>query len=56
MIRRFMQLDIVSPEKSIFSGEVDSIQLIKKFGEVAVNQLIKKAELIEYKGKIRVLE
>ena len=36
--------------------EVDSIQLIEKFGEEKVNELIEKGELIEDKGKIRLLE
>lgn len=36
--------------------EVNSIELIEKFGEDKVNELLKKADLIEFKGKIKVLE
>lgn len=36
--------------------EVDSVGLIEKFGEDKVNELLKKADLIEFKGKIRLLE
>ncbi|MBU0628727.1 MAG: hypothetical protein KKC75_06040 [Nanoarchaeota archaeon] len=35
--------------------EVDSIELIKKFSEEAVDDLISRGELIEYRGKIRIL-
>ena len=34
---------------------VDSTELIEKFGEEVVNELIEKAELIEEQGKIRLL-
>lgn len=36
-------------------GEVDSLELIDKFGEEAVNQLIEQGQLIEEKGKVRQL-
>lgn len=36
--------------------DVDSIILINKFGEEAVDSLIRNAEVIEFKGKIKVLE
>ena len=36
-------------------GEVASLELIKKFGEQAVDDLLSRGELIEEKGKIRVL-
>ncbi len=36
--------------------EVDSIDLIEKFGEDKINHLIDKGDLIEEKGKIRILE
>jgi len=36
--------------------EVDSLELIKKFGEEAVDDLLSRGELIEREGKIRVLE
>jgi predicted nucleic acid-binding Zn finger protein len=35
--------------------EVDSVELIEKFGEEKVNGLIERGELIEEKGKIRIL-
>lgn len=34
----------------------DSIELIEKFGEEIVNELIEKGELIESKGKIKILK
>lgn len=36
-------------------GEVDSLALIDQFGEEAVNQLIEQGELIEERGKIRLV-
>lgn len=36
--------------------EVDSLKLIEKFSEPIVNELIQKGDLIEEKGKIKVLE
>ncbi len=36
-------------------GEVDSLELIKKFGEQAVDDLLSRGELIEQEGKIRIL-
>lgn len=36
-------------------GEVDSLELIKKFGEDAVDDLLSRGELIEKEGKIRIL-
>ena len=36
-------------------GEVDSIKLIEKFGEDEVNHLIQLGEIIESKGKIKIL-
>ena len=38
------------------NGEVDSLMLIKKFGEEAVEELIKIGELIEEKGTVKILE
>ncbi len=35
--------------------EVDSLELIKKYGEEAVDDLISRGELIEKEGKIKVL-
>jgi len=35
---------------------VDSLELIKRFGEAAVDDLISRGELIEEGGKIRVLK
>jgi predicted nucleic acid-binding Zn finger protein len=37
-------------------GEVDSVDIIEKFGEEKVNTLIERGELVERAGKIRVLE
>lgn len=37
-------------------GQVESLELIKKFGEEAVDDLIRRGELVEKKGNIRVLE
>jgi len=37
-------------------GEVDSIELVKKFGEEAIDDLLSRGELIEKEGKVRVLE
>ncbi len=34
---------------------VDSIELIERFGETAVNELLREGQLIEEKGKIRLL-
>ncbi len=36
--------------------EVDSLELIKKFGEEAVDDLLSRGELIEREGKVRVLD
>jgi len=36
--------------------EVDSLELIKKFNEEAVDDLLSRGELIEKEGRIRVLE
>ena len=36
-------------------GEVDALELIQKFGEEKVNTLLKRGELIEKAGKIRIL-
>ncbi len=36
-------------------GEVDSLILIDQFGEETVNQLIEQGDLIEEKGKIRLV-
>ena len=36
-------------------GEVESLELIKKFGEEAVDDLLSRGELIEKEGRIRVL-
>lgn len=36
--------------------EVDSLELIKKFGEDAVDDLLSRGELIEKEGRIRVLD
>lgn len=35
--------------------EVDSLELIKKFGEEAIDDLLSRGELIEEEGKIRIL-
>lgn len=35
---------------------VDSIELIEKFGEEKINELIEKGELIEDKGRIKILD
>ncbi len=54
-------------EKTIKSGkqvleyvkknkEVDAVELIKKFGEKVIEQLKKQGELVEKKGKIKLLE
>jgi predicted nucleic acid-binding Zn finger protein len=37
-------------------GEADSIDLIKRFGEAAVDGMIKSGELIEKNGKITILK
>ncbi len=37
-------------------GQVESLELIKKFGEEAVDDLIRRGELAEKEGRIRVLE
>ena len=37
-------------------GELDSVELIEKFGEAEVNALLEHGELVERSGKIRVLE
>lgn len=37
-------------------GEVDSVQLIERFGEDKINEMLRLGELIERKGKVRVLE
>ena len=39
-----------------FKGEVDSLELINKFGEDAVDDLLSRGELIEERGRVRVLE
>ena len=49
-----IDMDIVDYVRK--KGEVDSLELIKKFGEDKVNTLIGRGELIEKLGKIRVLE
>ena len=36
-------------------GEADSLELIKKFGEEAVDDLLSRGEIIEEQGKIRIL-
>jgi len=36
-------------------GEVESLELIKKFSEDAIDDLLSKGELIEKEGRIRVL-
>src|SRR3989338_6969875 len=36
-------------------GEAESIELIKKFGEQAVDDLISRGEIIEQEGKIKIL-
>ena len=36
-------------------GEVASLELIKKFGEQAVDDLLSRGELIEEKGRIKIL-
>lgn len=54
-------------QKSLFSyskiieyvrkkGEVETVVLIEKYGAGEVNELIEKGELIERKGKVKVLE
>ncbi len=35
--------------------EVDSVKLIEKFGEKVVDDMIQNGELIEFKGKIRLM-
>jgi len=37
-------------------GEVDSVKLMEKFGDEIVDELIKKGELIERRGRVRVLD
>lgn len=37
-------------------GETDSLALIEKFGEEKINRLIKLGEIIETKGKIKILK
>lgn len=37
-------------------GETDSITLIERFGEEAVNALLQQGQLTEERGKIRLLE
>jgi len=37
-------------------GQVDSIELIDKFGEETVDRMIKNGELIEHNGKITILK
>ena len=37
-------------------GEVDSIELIEKFGDSKVDELISQGELVEKKGKIKILK
>jgi len=37
-------------------GSIDSMELIKKFGDKLVESLIKSGDLIEKQGKIKVLE
>ena len=36
-------------------GAVDSVELIEKFSEGLVNDLIERGQLAEYKGKIKVI-
>ncbi|MFH1510165.1 MAG: SWIM zinc finger family protein [Candidatus Woesearchaeota archaeon] len=37
-------------------GEVESLELIKQYGEPKINNLIQRGELVEKAGMIRVLE
>jgi hypothetical protein len=37
-------------------GVVDSVELIEKFSEGLVNELIERGQLAEYKGKIKVID
>jgi len=37
-------------------GQVDSLELVKKYGEEAINDLIHMGEIIEENGKIRLLK
>lgn len=37
-------------------GEIESLELIKEYGEPKINSLLQKGELVEKAGKIRVLE
>jgi len=37
-------------------GEVDSIEVIERFNSEAVDDLLSRGELIEEKGRIRILE
>lgn len=37
-------------------GEVDAVLLLEKFGEEDVNELLRRGELLERKGKIVLLE
>lgn len=57
---RFEERDIESYAEIIGyvknKGEVDSLELIKKFNEEAVDDLLSRGELIEKDGRIRVLE
>lgn len=38
------------------NGEIDTIELMEKYGEDKVQELIDNGELIEHMGKLRVLE
>jgi hypothetical protein len=46
-------IDVIEYVKS--KGEVDSIELIEKFGEAKVNSLVKAGELLEKAGRISIL-
>jgi hypothetical protein len=37
-------------------GEVDSVELIERFSEGLVNELIERGQLAEYKGRIKVVD
>jgi len=45
---------IIAYVKSV--GEVDSLELINKFSEEAVDDLLSRGELIENNGRVRVLD
>ncbi|MBD3204222.1 hypothetical protein GF327_08050 [Candidatus Woesearchaeota archaeon] len=37
-------------------GEIDTAKLLKEFDEDLIDKLIQQGEVIEYKGKLRILE